>query len=220
MFCLRCGNQIENDAAFCSKCGSKVSEITPSTPAVSSGNALPNIEKAPEYGQRVMSTTNLDPHYKTVAAAIKIIRWVICIGLIYILLGEYSVIVLIIVIIICVKLSKAAANFILHAYEMIKGAKLISVEYSSYINTKNADLIVPVLISPMLAHNIRIGVGSETNSIDIVYCDRKYAVTFSTEPGSNLKILGDDDFNENSYANMCNDVPVIAFYIQDTLRNL
>lgn len=220
MFCSKCGKQIDDNASFCSKCGSKISEAAPSATAVSSGNALPNIEKAPEYGQRVMSTTNLDPYYQTVAAAIKIIRWVMCIGLIYILLGEYSVIVLIIVIALSVKLSKAAANLILHAYEMIKGAKLISVEYSSYINTKNAELIVPVLMSPMLAHNIRIGVGSETNSIDIVYCDRKYAVTFSTEPGSNFKILGDDDFNENSYANMCNDVPVIAFYIQDVLKNL
>lgn len=212
MFCSKCGNQIENDAAFCSKCGSKVSEAAPSAPAGSSGNALPTIEKAPEYGQRVMSTTNLDPHYKTIVAVIKVIRWVVCIALFRAFLGEYSVIVLIIVIIICVKLSKVAARFIIGAYETFKTAKLMSITYSSYIRTKNAEFIVPVLISPMLARNIRIGVGSEANSVDIVYCDRKYTAFFATEPGGSFIVVNDND-DEDSYANMCNDVPVIAFYI-------
>lgn len=219
MFCSKCGNQIDNDAAFCSKCGSKVSEAAPSAPAVSSGNTLPNIEKAPEYGQRVMSTTNLDPHYKTIVAVIKVIRWVVCIVLFRAFLGEYSVIVLIIVIVICVKLSKVAARFIIGAYETFKTAKLMSVTYSSYINTKNAELIVPVLMSPMLAHNIRIGIGSKAHSVDIVYGDRKYTAVFATEPGGNFIVVNDND-DEDSYANMCNDVPVIAFYIQDALRNL
>lgn len=216
MFCSKCGKQIENGAAFCSNCGGRVSGAAPS------GNALTTIEKAPEYGQRIMSTTNLDPYYKTIAAAIKIIRWVICIWLIYNLLGEYSIIVLIIVIVLSVKLSKAAVNFILHAYEMFRAAKFVRIEYSSYINTKNAELITSVLMTPMLMRNIRICVGKEPHVIDIIYCDRKYVAGFSTEPGSSFRIMGSDfeNSNEQSYANMCNDVPVIVYHIQDILKNL
>lgn len=216
MFCKNCGNQIDDNSAFCSKCGTAVSAVPPQT-----AKPVPAIEKAPEYGKRITSTENLDPYFQAVSAAIKILRWILCIGLIYIFLGEYSVIVLIIVIVLSVKLSKAAANFILHAYEMVRGAKLIGIEYSSYINTKNAELITSVLMTPMLLRNIKICVGTEPHVIDILYCDRKYAAGFSTEPGGSFRIMGSDfDFSEQSYANMCSDVPVIAFYLQDVLRNL
>lgn len=31
MFCLKCGNQVDDNAAFCPKCGNKIGEITNST---------------------------------------------------------------------------------------------------------------------------------------------------------------------------------------------
>lgn len=34
MFCVKCGNQIQDGAAFCSMCGNKVGEIPASAPAV------------------------------------------------------------------------------------------------------------------------------------------------------------------------------------------
>ena len=34
MFCVKCGNQIQDGAAFCSKCGNKVGDVPAAAPAV------------------------------------------------------------------------------------------------------------------------------------------------------------------------------------------
>lgn len=219
MFCSKCGTQIEDGADFCSKCGNKLSEIA-SSAAILSGNSLPTIEKSPEYGQRVMSTEALDPYYKTFKAAIKVLRIILCLALIWQMLGEYSLIVLILIIALCVWISKLLERFIINVYEQIKIKKYEDEMYSSYVNTNEAKLIAPFLMAPMLSHDIRISVGKQgSNIIDITYSDRKYNVTFGNHSGGCFFIECAADSN-NSYEDICSDIPMIAFYIQDVLRNL
>ncbi|MBP1559957.1 MAG: zinc ribbon domain-containing protein [Oscillospiraceae bacterium] len=218
MFCSKCGNQMEDSASFCSKCGNSVSEAMTSAPAVLFDGGNSHIEKAPEYGEKLTSTEVLDPHYKTVVSVIKVLRVILCIAMIWDCLGEYSFIVLILVIAVCIWISKMLEKLVLFGYEHFKTKNFEATAYSYYVNTQDAELIASVLMGPMLTHGIRMSVRNE-NVIDISYGDKKYAVAFVTEPGSFFVVVSDAD-NENKYVNLCNDVPVIAFYIQDILRNL
>lgn len=223
MFCKKCGKAIEDDAAFCSSCGQSMSEgESPANEVQVKYAEVPTrtgqLEKAPEFGERVLSTTTLDPYYKG-------FKWTVnCIGIwlfFKIAASSDSFIISIIAAVIIVKAAKVA-------YEFIRGTKLLDgKKYSSYITETMPPNIVPYIAGPLLAHNMKVTVykgifdNSSKEVIQVTYRGRTYDVNFYNNPGCFFTVCtGSNLTNKVKYGQACEDVPIIAFYIQDTLRNM
>lgn len=216
MICKKCGNQMDDGAAFCTECGNLVNGISLEKPFI------PDFEKAPECGKQLSTDDNLDPRYETFKSGVKIARWVFCILWIIECFKGSGIVVAVILALLCIGFTAVMEGLVMLGYEYLRTERFQSVRYSSYITSHNAESIVHVLAEYMSEHNMSISARNESqfgNVIEIIYSGRKYAAVFSSIGGNFFVVVCCDD-GKDKYANMCKDVPVIVYHIQEVLRNL
>lgn len=227
MFCKKCGNQIEDDAAFCPKCGTSVSvqsggqsDIQPSAP---SGSNVSEVKSVSAKGAVVTSTAPIESKYKIG----KIVTMVIFVGFsLFIPLPQDN---WLLTFLLAAALLGALGWNALSAATMFIIRKIEKEQYASYINSENAEDIVKLLAQPLMAKNMRTGPCNKgSNVVLVTYQGKDYELYFFKEGYFNispdrpvsmhgfegLKIIKMPSIYEHSLA----DFPVIAYCVQEVLK--
>ncbi|MBP1559956.1 MAG: zinc-ribbon domain-containing protein [Oscillospiraceae bacterium] len=219
MFCAKCGNQIEDGAAFCSKCGTANGQTNTQPDAVSA-----RIKSVPAKGKVVNSTTHIESKYKTG----KIITIVAFMGIsLFIPLPEENWVLMFLL---------ALAFFGLLGWNFLSGATMFIIrniekeQYASFINSENAADIVQLLIKPLASKGMRVGTSSAgSNLVVITYQERDYGLCFFREgyfticPDRPVKMYGFEGMKvikmPSIYEHSLEDFPIIAYNVQEVLKN-
>lgn len=105
---------------------------------------------------------------------------------------------------------------------------LAKVQYCSYINETKASDILPVMLKALAAKGINASPSSRYEAtINVVYNGRDYFVSFFNKGGGYFNV-GKDNLTLHGfggallvlkYKHALEDIPIIAYTIQDTLKN-
>lgn len=215
MICQKCGSQMDDNAAFCSKCGNVV-KVSLKKPFV------PVYGKAPEFGKQLSPDDDLDPHYQKVDMAVGTLRWTFCILWIIESFKDNGIILAIVMSAMGIYLTSFAEKFVMSGYEHLRTERFKRVKYSSYIDTRDSETIAYLLEEPLSACGIGVSIREKCpfgNIIDFEYRGREYGAAFIIEGGSYFVIVCNNP-NNDRYEKMCKDIPFIVYHIQDILKNL
>lgn len=216
MICQKCGSQMNDGAAFCSKCGA-IAAVSLKKPF------KPEYGKAPEYGKQLSPEDNLDPHYKKVDLAVGMVRWAFCIlWIIECFKGNSGIIVMIIISALCIYFTSLMEKLVMLGYEYLRMNRFRWVKYSSYIDTSDSETIAYLLEEPLSALGIGVTVREKCpfgNMIDLEYQGREYGAAFVADSNSYFMIVCNNTAADK-YEKMCKDVPFIVYNIQSVLKNL
>lgn len=245
MFCKKCGNQIDDDSAFCYKCGAAVS--TPAQQASVQQNAQTNssqstqantpkqnvsasvptakIQKISAKGQEVTSTAPIESKYKIG----KIITMVVFIGFsLFIPLPEDNWIVTFLL---------AAALLGLIGWNVLSAATMFiirnieTLKLASYIDSENAEEILKLTADTLAKKNMyAMPCKKGSNVILINYQGRDYELYFFKEgyfsiaPDRPVSMYGFEGLKIIKmpfiYEHSLEDFPVIAYCVQEVLKKI
>lgn len=227
MFCKKCGNQIDDDAAFCPKCGAAVgrqSDVQENgqTDVQSAPNSA-EVKSVPAKGKVVSSTERIESKYKVG----KIITMVVFIGFsLFIPLPQDNWVLTFLIVATFLGLLGWNA---LSAATMFIIRKIETEQYASYINSESAEDIVKLLAQPLTANGMRVDPCNKgSNVVLVIYQGREYELYFFKEgyfnisPDRPVSMHGLEGMKIIKmpfiYEHSLEDFPVIAHCVQESLK--
>lgn len=221
MYCKKCGNQIEDGAAFCPKCGT----ASDGQAEAQSAAASAEVKSVSVRGTVVSSTAPIESKYKVGKIVTMVIFMVIAL---FIPVPEEN---WVLVFFVYLAFMGLIGWNVLSAATMFIIRKIEKEDYASYINSEDAEEIIKLISEPLMAKGMRTGPCRKGSNVALItYQGKDYELyfskdgTFNISPDRPVSMYGIEGMKIIKmpfiYEHSLEDFPVIAYSVQEILKKL